>query len=305
MDTPPTTSSTTGTRWAAATPPSAWWSSSTDLRDGSRTLGARPNHRGLEAHPPDGPPQDPRGRTSGWARFSAPTTTSCACAKEIVSAKLEDPPGRGRGAMVVADIAPMADISRRSASRWRSTRNRQLADPALRRGLGRRPAPRRRAPRRSIGAGSGGLPVAYVTEAPSARAPRSPRPSSRTPSRHGARGSASATRWGARRPTACATSSRFTRSSSPGDGRSPRKVDFHNHNDRGLAASSTHAHRGGEGVDRVHGTAGGIGERVGNTAMELQILLNLKLAGASSTRTSPRPSSAREVASSPRGCPSR
>ena len=33
------------------------------------------------------------------------------------------------------------------------------------------------------------------------------------------------------------------------------------------------------GVDRVHGTGLGIGERVGNTAMEL-LLLNLKLAGA-------------------------
>jgi 2-isopropylmalate synthase len=56
------------------------------------------------------------------------------------------------------------------------------------------------------------------------------------------------------------------------------KVDWHGHNDRGLAL--TNALFAIEcGADRVHGTALGIGERVGNTPMEL-LLLNLKLAGA-------------------------
>jgi 2-isopropylmalate synthase len=56
------------------------------------------------------------------------------------------------------------------------------------------------------------------------------------------------------------------------------KVDWHGHRDRGLglanALSAIEA-----GADRVHGTALGIGERVGNTEMDL-LLVNLKLLGA-------------------------
>ena len=54
------------------------------------------------------------------------------------------------------------------------------------------------------------------------------------------------------------------------------KLDFHGHNDRGLgtinalAATAT--------ADRVHGTALGIGERVGNSSMD-QLLVNLQLFG--------------------------
>jgi len=55
------------------------------------------------------------------------------------------------------------------------------------------------------------------------------------------------------------------------------RIDWHGHNDRGLALANTltavHA-----GADRVHGTALGIGERVGNTAID-QILVNFKLLG--------------------------
>jgi len=54
-------------------------------------------------------------------------------------------------------------------------------------------------------------------------------------------------------------------------------LDWHGHNDRGLGlANALEALRAG--VDRVHGTALGIGERVGNTPMEL-VLLNLRLSG--------------------------
>ncbi len=54
-------------------------------------------------------------------------------------------------------------------------------------------------------------------------------------------------------------------------------LDWHGHNDRGLALTNSiiaieH------GVDRVHGTALGIGERVGNARLD-QILVNLKLLG--------------------------
>jgi 2-isopropylmalate synthase len=54
-------------------------------------------------------------------------------------------------------------------------------------------------------------------------------------------------------------------------------IDWHGHNDRGLAlVNAIFALEWG--ADRVHATALGIGERVGNAPMEL-ILLNLKLLG--------------------------
>ena len=54
-------------------------------------------------------------------------------------------------------------------------------------------------------------------------------------------------------------------------------VDWHGHNDRGLALENG-LRAIALGVDRVHGTALGIGERVGNTPIEL-LLLNLRLLG--------------------------
>ena len=54
-------------------------------------------------------------------------------------------------------------------------------------------------------------------------------------------------------------------------------IDWHGHNDRGLAVcNSIFALE--YGADRIHGTALGIGERVGNAALD-QILVNLKLLG--------------------------
>lgn len=54
-------------------------------------------------------------------------------------------------------------------------------------------------------------------------------------------------------------------------------IDWHGHNDRGLGVSNNlRAIRAG--ADRIHGTALGIGERVGNAALD-QTLMNLKLMG--------------------------
>ncbi len=54
-------------------------------------------------------------------------------------------------------------------------------------------------------------------------------------------------------------------------------LDWHGHNDRGLAlVNSIVALEAG--VERLHGTALGIGERVGNTSMD-QLLMNLRLLG--------------------------
>jgi len=55
------------------------------------------------------------------------------------------------------------------------------------------------------------------------------------------------------------------------------KIDWHGHSDRGLAIPNTMAAIA-QGADRVHATALGIGERVGNTPMDI-LLINLKLEG--------------------------
>ncbi|HXX92723.1 MAG TPA: 2-isopropylmalate synthase, partial [Planctomycetota bacterium] len=55
------------------------------------------------------------------------------------------------------------------------------------------------------------------------------------------------------------------------------RLDFHGHMDRGLGVSNAIAAIEA-GANRVHGTALGIGERVGNAPMD-QILVNLKLLG--------------------------
>lgn len=57
------------------------------------------------------------------------------------------------------------------------------------------------------------------------------------------------------------------------------RVDWHGHSDRGLAVANSLAALAA-GADCVHGTALGIGERVGNTQMD-QMLVNLKLMGIS------------------------
>jgi len=55
------------------------------------------------------------------------------------------------------------------------------------------------------------------------------------------------------------------------------KVDWHGHRDRGLGLANALTAIV-NGADRVHGTALGVGERVGNTEMDL-LLVNLKLLG--------------------------
>lgn len=55
------------------------------------------------------------------------------------------------------------------------------------------------------------------------------------------------------------------------------KIDWHGHNDRGLGVVNT-IFAIEFGADRIHGTAMGVGERVGNAALD-QVLVNLKLMG--------------------------
>src|SRR5580692_3699944 len=55
------------------------------------------------------------------------------------------------------------------------------------------------------------------------------------------------------------------------------RVDWHGHNDRGLAVANSLAAIAG-GANQIHGAANSLGERVGNTPMEL-MLVNLRLMG--------------------------
>jgi 2-isopropylmalate synthase len=55
------------------------------------------------------------------------------------------------------------------------------------------------------------------------------------------------------------------------------RVDWHGHNDRGLSVANSLA-AFAAGADQVHGAANSLGERVGNTPMEL-MLVNLRLMG--------------------------
>ncbi len=57
----------------------------------------------------------------------------------------------------------------------------------------------------------------------------------------------------------------------------PVRLDWHGHQDRGLGVINSIAAING-GADQVHGSALGVGERVGNTPMD-QLLVNLKLMG--------------------------
>lgn len=69
----------------------------------------------------------------------------------------------------------------------------------------------------------------------------------------------------------------FTRSLLRSWGAEHVKVDWHGHNDRGLALV-LNLFALEHGVDRVHGTCLGVGERVGNASID-QLLINLKLLG--------------------------
>jgi len=71
---------------------------------------------------------------------------------------------------------------------------------------------------------------------------------------------------------------KFTRDLLVATGHQGVGLDWHAHNDRGLALQ-TALWASELGVDRVHGTAMGIGERVGNVPIEV-LLLNLGLLGA-------------------------
>ncbi|MGH9261664.1 MAG: 2-isopropylmalate synthase, partial [Acidimicrobiales bacterium] len=77
-------------------------------------------------------------------------------------------------------------------------------------------------------------------------------------------------------------------------GTKPVKIDWHGHRDRGMGLINCLTAIE-SGVDRVHATALGVGERVGNAEMDL-LIVNLKLLGAHRHDLSKLPEYCRVVA---------
>jgi 2-isopropylmalate synthase len=122
-----------------------------------------------------------------------------------------------------------------------------------------------------------GLPVAYVTEDTTRSRPEVLHKLFTNAVEHGAARLIVCDTVGHATPDGIRNLLRFTRNVLDGIGAHEVGIDWHGHNDRGLGVvNSIFAIE--FGADRVHGTALGIGERVGNAALD-QILLNLKLLG--------------------------
>jgi 2-isopropylmalate synthase len=121
-----------------------------------------------------------------------------------------------------------------------------------------------------------GLPVAYVTEDTTRSRPEVLSTLFRAAIDHGARRLCLSDTVGHATPDGVRNLIQFTKDVIAGTG-AEVGIDWHGHNDRGFALENA-IWALEFGADRVHGCALGIGERVGNAAMEL-ILLNLRLLG--------------------------
>ena len=180
------------------------------------------------------------------------------------------------GRTVVGDITPMIEISQRAGIPVEvyafigSSPIRQLAEAWDLETIAKKSA-------EAIDvAVKAGLPVAFVTEDTTRSRPEALATLFKVAIDHGATRLCLSDTVGHATPDGVKNLIAFTRSIVAGMG-ADVGIDWHGHNDRGLAL--VNAIWALEcGADRVHGTALGIGERVGNAQMEL-ILLNLKLLG--------------------------
>ncbi len=121
-----------------------------------------------------------------------------------------------------------------------------------------------------------GLPQMYVTEDTTRARPETVSTLYTTAIEHGARRICVCDTVGHATPDGVRNLIRFIRGVVKNTGEAV-KVDWHGHRDRDLDVINTIAAYEA-GADRVHGTALGIGERCGNTSMDL-LLVNLKLLG--------------------------
>jgi 2-isopropylmalate synthase len=195
--------------------------------------------------------------------------------KEVVDCKMNIQVGCA-GRTVAADITPMIEISQRTGLTIEccafigSSPIRQFVeqwDVAM--------IARRSTEAIDI-AVKAGLPVSFVTEDTTRSRPDVLTTLFRAAIDHGATRLVLSDTVGHATPDGVRNLVQFTRSVIAGTGVKVG-IDWHGHNDRGLALGNA-LWALEHGADRVHGTALGIGERVGNPAMEL-LLLNLRLLG--------------------------
>src|SRR4051812_9576829 len=180
------------------------------------------------------------------------------------------------GRTVVSDITPMIEISQRAGIPIEvyafigSSPIRQLAEAWDLDTIVKKSA-------EAIDVGvKAGLPVCYVTEDTTRSRPEVLATLFKMAIDHGASRLCLCDTVGHATPDGVHNLIAFTKAIIAGTGATVG-IDWHGHNDRGLALENA-LWALEFGADRVHGTALGIGERVGNAQMEL-ILLNLKLLG--------------------------
>ncbi len=177
---------------------------------------------------------------------------------------------------VIADIQPIVDIAQRTglaieascfigsspirqyAEGWTLDRMLKLSREAVEFAVGH------------------GLPVMFVTEDTTRAAPEDLRRLYTEAVEAGARRVCVADTVGHATPNGARNVIRFIREVVDATGEDV-KVDWHGHRDRGLGLINALA-AAEAGADRLHGTAVGIGERVGNCAIDL-LLVNMQLLG--------------------------
>jgi 2-isopropylmalate synthase len=121
------------------------------------------------------------------------------------------------------------------------------------------------------------LPVTYVTEDTTRSRPEVMGKLFRNAVEHGAYRLCICDTVGHATPEGIKNILKFTRNLLNAIGAPQVGIDWHGHNDRGLGVTNT-IFAAEYGAGRLHGTALGIGERVGNAALD-QVLMNLKLLG--------------------------
>ncbi|MCP3964456.1 MAG: 2-isopropylmalate synthase [bacterium] len=195
--------------------------------------------------------------------------------REIVDQKLPIVPNAA-ARTVISDCEPIVEISQRAgialevaafigsspirqyAEAWDIDRLVQLTDEAV------------------SFCTANGLPVMYVTEDTTRAKPDDLKRLYLTAVEAGARRVCVADTVGHATPQGAASVIRFVRALVDSTGEDVL-VDWHGHRDRGLAIANALT-AVIAGADRLHGTALGVGERVGNTQMDL-LLVNLQLLG--------------------------
>jgi isopropylmalate/homocitrate/citramalate synthase len=197
-------------------------------------------------------------------------------AREIVRAKLKIRPNCA-ARTVEADIRPIAEISDRAgmpieaATFLGSSPIRRLVEDWTVEHL-------ERTTEKAVQyARSLGLPVMYVTEDTTRADPATVKKLYTTAIRCGAASIVVCDTVGHATPRGAYNLVRFVLEEVVKPSGAQIRVDWHGHNDRGLSVANSLAALAA-GADQVHAAANSLGERVGNTPMEL-MLVNLRLLG--------------------------